>query len=113
MNIPQIRLDWFVLVGIGICLGTLFTYSPNPNLRAERLAYKVDHAMDIIKELKELSQNIAIKDATDYFEGGDSSGCGKEMFLPSDINLAGAIIDIKTKQAYEILHQVLIELKAS
>lgn len=113
MNMPEFRLDWFVLVGIGICMGALLSYSPNPNLDAPRLCNRIDHALDIVQDLKELGQNIAINDATDYFEGGDNKGCGKQILMPSDIVLVGTILDTKTQQAYEILHQVLVDLKAA
>lgn len=111
MNIFQ--LEWAIFFGMGLCIGVLFLYSPKPNLNAKRLAYKVDHVLDIIQELKELSMNIAVKDATDYFDGGVIDGCGKETLLPNEMAVVGVILDTKSKQAYDILHQVLIDLKAA
>lgn len=109
MNI--FKLDWFIFLGVGIILGALFSYSPKPNLDVRTLTYRVDHALDIINDLKELGMNIQIKDATEYFQGGDVGGCGKEILLPNDIVVMGTILDTKTKQAYDILHQVLCDLK--
>ena len=106
----KFRLDWIVLMLMGVCIGGLLCYRPKANLDVYRLCNRLDHSLDIVGELKELAQNIAIKDATDYFDSG-VEGCGKQLLLPSDIVTVGTILDTKSKQIYQIVHQVLYELR--
>lgn len=102
------KLDWFLIICIVMLLATLFCCSPKRSLDAPRLCSRIEHTMDILQDLREISQNIDIKDATDYFE--PIEGCGKNILPRNDINLLGIILETKTQQAYEILNQLLIDI---
>lgn len=97
-----------VLLGI---IAWMFFHREYQYTEFHRLANRIDHALDIVQDLKELSQNIAIKDAIENFtlDGVPKDECCSPM--GSDLFSAGAVLEIKSQHIFNILHEVLIELR--
>ncbi len=107
---PRINIHIAGLVLIFVLFFMLMFYKVPHTLDTQRLANRIEHVMDIVQDLQEISQNIHVKDAMDNFS---QDSIGKEPLFNVDLIAIGAILEAKCQQMYSTLHQVLCQLKSN